>query len=287
MQKSEDNTEKISKTLEKLILQKRIESIPKREVFIGDKQEITKHKDVYFSDASLLNKYRIPINPTKGLKPKIINWVKRKLYTVVKQVTEILVSTQERFNHETISNFSLVNQKIDKINNNNENHIQELLKQNQKLAEALKVIIKSNETNKNNIIAKIDNLKEHIELEIKDVKEHIELEIKDVKEHIELEIKDVKEQINPEIDINYLAFEDTFRQLEDNSQSKQSDYMEFFKGQSNILDIGCGRGEFLETLKYYNIDAKGIDSNDQMISICKNKGLEVEKEDALEFLSKQ
>lgn len=53
-----------------------------------------------------------------------------------------------------------------------------------------------------------------------------------------------------------------------------------------ILDIGCGRGEFLELLRENNMQAIGIDINEKMVNLCRSKGLEVYEEDALSLLKR-
>ena len=61
--------------------------------------------------------------------------------------------------------------------------------------------------------------------------------------------------------------------------------LEQFKDKEHILDIGCGRGEFIELLMDEGkTDVKGIDLNDDMVIYCKEQGLPVEKIDALSYL---
>lgn len=65
----------------------------------------------------------------------------------------------------------------------------------------------------------------------------------------------------------------------------QSKYVKYFKGIGKVLDIGCGRGIFLDLLKESKIDAEGIDVEEKMIKICRTKGHIVYYKEALEFLS--
>lgn len=51
-----------------------------------------------------------------------------------------------------------------------------------------------------------------------------------------------------------------------------------------MLDLGCGREEFLELLKEKGIDSYGIDTNELTVSLCKEKGLDVMKTDGLSHL---
>jgi O-antigen chain-terminating methyltransferase len=60
----------------------------------------------------------------------------------------------------------------------------------------------------------------------------------------------------------------------------------YFKGCKNVLDIGCGRGEFLELLQANGIEGHGIDVDGNMIDFCISKGLNVEKVDALSYLER-
>jgi SAM-dependent methyltransferase/exonuclease VII small subunit len=82
----------------------------------------------------------------------------------------------------------------------------------------------------------------------------------------------------------YVGFEDAFRGSSDEIQRQLRDYVPIFAGASNVLDIGCGRGEFLALLRDSGVTARGIDLNDAMVAICREKGVEAAKADALSYL---
>lgn len=84
--------------------------------------------------------------------------------------------------------------------------------------------------------------------------------------------------------INYFIFEEKFRGNTEEIKQRQSIFLEYFKDCKNILDIGCGRGEFLSLLKENGIGAKGIDIDEDMVLYCQKIGLNVEKIDALSYL---
>jgi len=75
---------------------------------------------------------------------------------------------------------------------------------------------------------------------------------------------------------HYLAFEQMFRGSSDELRSRLRDYVPYFEGRGPVLDLGCGRGEFLELLKEAGVEAKGIDGNREMIHACRDKGLVAE-----------
>ena len=85
----------------------------------------------------------------------------------------------------------------------------------------------------------------------------------------------------------YVGFEDQFRGAPEEIAARQREYVEIFAGASDVLDIGCGRGEFLALLKERGVRARGIDVNDSMVDVCLQKGLDASKADALGYLRAQ
>ena len=82
----------------------------------------------------------------------------------------------------------------------------------------------------------------------------------------------------------YVGFENRFRGSEAEIRGRQVDYAPLFDGASNILDVGCGRGEFLDVLRERGIAARGLDLNGEMVEVCRSHGLEAEVGDALAYL---
>ena len=85
----------------------------------------------------------------------------------------------------------------------------------------------------------------------------------------------------------YVAFEERFRGSQDDIRQRQFDYVSLFAGASDVLDVGCGRGEFLSLLKEHAITARGIDVNQTMVDVCTDKGLMASAGDALAYLRAQ
>ncbi|MGD9346886.1 MAG: methionine biosynthesis protein MetW [Candidatus Aminicenantes bacterium] len=95
----------------------------------------------------------------------------------------------------------------------------------------------------------------------------------------------VGEILQPLEDWRYTGFENRFRGSEAAVKSQLQEYLPFFKKGKKVVDLGCGRGEFLDLLKSKWIDAEGIDINEQMVNICKDKGLACRRGDILEQLA--
>jgi len=88
------------------------------------------------------------------------------------------------------------------------------------------------------------------------------------------------------IEPDYFQFENRFRGSEDKIKESLRQYISWFKGHQNILDIGCGRGEFLELMKENSILARGIDVNKEFVHYCRQKGLEADLADGVAELEK-
>ncbi len=82
----------------------------------------------------------------------------------------------------------------------------------------------------------------------------------------------------------YVGFEERFRGSQDEIRRRMRDYLPLFAGARDVLDVGCGRGEFLELLRERGVGARGLDLNREMVALCRERGLEVEEGDALGYL---
>jgi len=61
-------------------------------------------------------------------------------------------------------------------------------------------------------------------------------------------------------------------------------YVEMFTDLAPVLDLGCGRGEFLSLLDDAGIKGQGVGSDDGMVEKARARGFEVACEDAIEYL---
>jgi SAM-dependent methyltransferase len=63
-------------------------------------------------------------------------------------------------------------------------------------------------------------------------------------------------------------------------------YAARFSPGSRVLDLGCGRGEFLQLLKQHGADGVGVDADEEMIAAVREKGLNAQQAEVHEFLKK-
>jgi SAM-dependent methyltransferase len=86
----------------------------------------------------------------------------------------------------------------------------------------------------------------------------------------------------------YALFEERFRGRPEDIERGQRAYLELLKGAPGpVLDVGCGRGEFLKLLSEAGRRGCGIESNPVSAAACRAAGLEVEEADAFEALARR
>jgi O-antigen chain-terminating methyltransferase len=84
--------------------------------------------------------------------------------------------------------------------------------------------------------------------------------------------------------IDWLHFAARFRGSEEYVRERQRFYLPHFKGCRQVLDLGCGRGEFLELLQEEEIPVRGIDLSAECVALCRAKGLDAEVADLFSYL---
>ena len=83
---------------------------------------------------------------------------------------------------------------------------------------------------------------------------------------------------------DYFAFESRMRGPTELVRERQRPYVDDLRDYAPVLDVGCGRGEFLDLLATKGIRARGLDLNQAMVEVCLARGLDVTENDALSYL---
>ena len=92
------------------------------------------------------------------------------------------------------------------------------------------------------------------------------------------------------LDPLYLAFEQKFRGSREEIHQRLVEYLPYIREAGagvdgrEVLDIGCGRGEWLEIMREEGLSAKGLDINHVLVQECLEKGFDVTQNDAISYL---
>ena len=84
--------------------------------------------------------------------------------------------------------------------------------------------------------------------------------------------------------LDYARFAEQFRGPEERVKAGQRAYVRHFEGKRAVLDLGCGRGEFLELMREAGIPARGVDLSGECAAMCREKGLEAQAADLFSYL---
>ncbi|MGE5645220.1 MAG: class I SAM-dependent methyltransferase [Acidobacteriota bacterium] len=92
------------------------------------------------------------------------------------------------------------------------------------------------------------------------------------------------------LDALYLAFENRFRGSREEIKSRLAAYLPLLKAAGiggvamPVLDLGAGRGEWLELLRERGLTGRGVDRNSAMVELCRSHNLDVHYGDFSNYL---
>lgn len=92
------------------------------------------------------------------------------------------------------------------------------------------------------------------------------------------------------LDELYARFEDRFRGSEGLVRERVAQYLDNVKAlgpSALVVDLGCGRGEWLQLMRENGVRATGVDTNRVFIEHCRDRGLDVVESDAIAWLQAQ
>lgn len=86
----------------------------------------------------------------------------------------------------------------------------------------------------------------------------------------------------------YSLFEERFRGGPDSVAEKQRSYLTLLEGLPGpVLDVGCGRGEFLAILKKAGVPSSGVETNPLAVAFGREIGLDIEEGDGIASLERR
>jgi SAM-dependent methyltransferase len=89
---------------------------------------------------------------------------------------------------------------------------------------------------------------------------------------------------DPQLEKLYVALEDRFRGTREEIRERFREYLPYVKESAPVIDLGCGRGEWLELLSESGISARGVENNSLQVRQCTDRGLDVAEQDLFVYL---
>jgi SAM-dependent methyltransferase len=86
------------------------------------------------------------------------------------------------------------------------------------------------------------------------------------------------------IDSVYAALESDIRGTRGEAQERWKAYLPLMPRDAPVLDLGCGRGEWLELLRGEGIAARGVEENRLLAAECRERRLDTEQAEPLDYL---
>lgn len=103
-------------------------------------------------------------------------------------------------------------------------------------------------------------------------------------------LADDNEEANSTRNESYVSFEDRFRGEREDIKARAAPYLDALSSagidpaKGIVLDLGCGRGEWLEVLAEHGYQCCGVDLNDAMLKESRASGFDVVEADAVDYL---
>jgi len=89
----------------------------------------------------------------------------------------------------------------------------------------------------------------------------------------------IRDVVNPVVassnDVLYRRLEDALRGSEAQVRADVAPYVRYAAEHQPVLDVGCGRGEFLAACRDAGVNARGVDTNERSVADLKARGFDV------------
>lgn len=86
---------------------------------------------------------------------------------------------------------------------------------------------------------------------------------------------------------DYARFAERFRGPEEYVTESLRFYVPYFANRRRVLDIGCGRGEFLKLMQEAGVPAKGVEASEESVAYCRSLGLDATAADLFGYLAER
>lgn len=214
--------------------------------------------------------------------PAPFRWLAVLAGKVVVFLTSFITARQRGFNAETLNSLRLITDTLE-----SEHRQVAPCLCGETLAQTMEGQVVAN----NELVAQIAGLKSRLVMQERSIALLLE-EVR--KRHAPVEAPELRAAVAEEekhlFDAFYVEFEERFRCSRAEVRDRLRGYLPYARqawesvGGGMLLDLGCGRGEWLDLLRENGLGATGVDMNRLNIAQCRSAGLDAVEGDAIEYL---
>lgn len=215
-----------------------------------------------------------PIRSHRGVLGRLLVAFKRLFRPLVKVPVNDLWERQRTYNLILQEHLSALLEELRGVQGDLEDHGRRLEIQETARREDWSLVLRHNDA----LFARVDQKLDHYRGEARRLWGHLGAAL------AELEAADPVPLMRAREEHGYLELEHYHRGTHAEILERFTPHLRYFEGRSRVLDLGCGRGEVLELLREKGVGALGLDNNEQMVAVCRGKGLEAVHADLFEYL---
>ncbi|MBW2617333.1 MAG: methyltransferase domain-containing protein [Deltaproteobacteria bacterium] len=208
---------------------------------------------------------------------RLIVAAKRLVFKLTRFYSTMILTRQADFNRQT----------VETLNDMVEAHRQ-ALEQNRIARQEMELLIDQLEETEGRLRQGLEESEERLKRELDEIRQRTVRLGRTLKEGVPAGTAPSAPAVPAQMGLSesdYVALEDRHRGSTKEIRAKLSIYVDLFsQAPGPVLDLGCGRGEFLGLLAEAGIEAQGVDLNREMVGQVRAKGLEAETADGLAHL---
>jgi O-antigen chain-terminating methyltransferase len=211
--------------------------------------------------------------------PKPVRGLARMMARIVLYLSRFITARQTNFNQLVLQAFRGFNQLLHE-------HEQKIADANQKIADVNQKIAVVDQLETNTYQLRTDSVL--LERQVGNLLEEARKRLPE--QFDEQQLSAFARAKTHQLDGLYVNFADRFRGSREDIKERLKVYLPIVRdnnlgtSETPVLDLGCGRGEWLEILKKENLSARGIDLNQLLIESCRENELEVFESDIFDYL---
>ena len=224
----------------------------------------------------------------------VIRWLAKLTGRIVIYLTEVITFPQRRFNQSIVQALRIAVEAL-AGRDNRITGLEEALAGRDNRITGLEEFVKQGLAERDTRIAVSEKTISHLKTNLVLQERRISMLLEEARKRLPepFDQEQLKAFANEELhllDPLYSFFEDQFRGTREDIKERLRVYLPLVREaeagteKCPILDVGCGRGEWLELLKEEELRVRGLELNRALVEQCRERGMDLVEGEAIEYL---